>query len=118
MTELTDKIYYADKNILEIIESEFELIDQKNWYRLYLNITDNSFWRLDEWDKYQEQFFVRLESTDNWTEYDDQNLRIELLKKHRGTINKKCTWKDCDKNALTEMAICEFHAYTEMGLRK
>ena len=106
------------KNILEIIESEFELVDQKNWYRLYRNIKDNSFWRLDEWDKYQEQFFVRLESTDNWTEYDDQNLRIELLKKYRGTTNQKCTWKGCNKNALTEMAICEFHAYTEMGLRK
>ena len=118
MTELTDKIYYADKNILKIIESEFELIDQKDWHRLYRNKTDNSFWRLDEWDKYQEQFFVRLESTDNWTEYDDRNLRIELLKKYRGTTDEKCTWKGCDKNALTEMAICEFHAYTEMGLRK
>ena len=118
MTELRDKIYYADKNILEIIESEFELVDQKNWYRLYRNIMDNSFWRLDEWDKYQEQFFVRLESTENWTEYDDQDLRIELLKKHRGTTDHKCTWKDCDRNALTAMAICEFHAYMEMGLIK
>ena len=118
MTELTDKIYYADKNILEIIESKFDLVDQKNGYRLYRNIKDNSFWRLNEWDKYQEQFFVWLETTDNWTEYDDQNLRIELLKKYRGTTNQKCTWKGCNKNALTEMAIFEFHAYTEMGLRK
>ena len=118
MTELTDKIYYVDKNILKIIESEFELVDQKNWYRLYRNITDNSFWRLDEWGKYQEQFFVRLESTKNWTEYDGQKLRMELLKAYRGTTDQKCAWKDCDKNALIEMAICEFHAYTEMGIRK
>ena len=118
MTKLSDKIYYADQKILKRIELEFELIDRKNWYILYRNKTDNSYWRLDEWDKYQEQFFVRLESTENWTEYDDQKLRMKLLKKHRGTTDQICSWKDCDNNALTEMAICEFHAYTEMGLRK
>ncbi|WP_190810976.1 hypothetical protein [Flagellimonas sp. S3867] len=118
MSELTEKIYYADKNILKRIESEFELIDRKSWFILYQNKSDNSFWRLDEWDKYQEQFFVKLESTENWTEFEDRELRIELLKKHRGISDKKCTWVGCDKNALKEMAICEFHAYAEMGLRK
>ncbi|TXD75222.1 hypothetical protein [Algoriphagus ratkowskyi] len=118
MTELSEKIYYADQNILNRIESDFELIDRKDWYRLYRNKKDNSFWRLDEWDKYQEQLFVRLESTENWTAYDDKKLRMELLKHNRGTSDKKCIWKDCDRNALTEMAFCEFHAYTEMGLRK
>ncbi|THD67435.1 hypothetical protein E7Z59_07165 [Robertkochia marina] len=118
MTLLTEKIYYADQNILKLIESQFELIDCRNWYRLYRNKLDNSFWRLDEVDKYQEQFFVRLESSENWTEYDDQSLRIELLKKHRGTSSKKCTWEGCDKNALNEMLICEFHAFKEMGVRK
>lgn len=118
MTDLSEKTYYADQNILNRIESDFELIDRKDWYRLYRNKKDNSYWRLDEWDKYQEQFFVRLESTENWTSYDDKELRMELLKQHRGTTDKKCTWKDCDRKALTDMAICEYHAYTEMGLRK
>lgn len=118
MTELSEKIYYADQHILKRLESEFELIDRKDWYRLYRNKTDSSYWRLDEWDKYQQQFLVRLESTENWTEYDDQKLRIGLLKKYRGTTDQKCSWKGCENNALNEMAICEFHAYTEMGLRK
>lgn len=118
MTELSEKIYYVDQTILNRIESEFELIDRKDWYRLYRNKKDNSYWRLDEWDKYQEQFFVRLESIENWAAYDDKELRIELLKQNRGTADVKCTWKDCQKKALTDMAICEFHAYTEMGLRK
>jgi hypothetical protein len=118
MTDLSEKVYYADQNILNRIESDFELIDRKDWYRLYRNKKDNSYWRLDKWDKYQEQFFVRLESTENWTSYDDKELRMELLKQHRGTKDKKCTWKDCDRKALTDIAICEYHAYTEMGLRK
>lgn len=100
MTELTDKIYYADKQILKIIESEFELIDQKNWYRLYQNKTDNSFWRLDEWDKNQVQFFIRLGSKENWSEFNDRTLRMELLKKSRGTSEENCSWKDCERNAL------------------
>ena len=118
MTELTEKIYYADQTILNRIESEFELIDRKDWYKLYRNKKDNLYWRLDEWDKYQEQYFVRLESTENWSTYDDKELRIELLKLHRGTTDKKCTWKGCKNKALIDLAICEFHAYTEMGIRK
>lgn len=118
MSELSEKIYYADQNILNKVKLDFELIDRKGWYRLYRNKKDNSYWRLDEWNKYQEQFFVRLESTENWTAYDDKELRMGLLKKHRGTTDKKCFWKDCDRKALTDMAICDFHAYTEMGLRK
>ena len=118
MTELKDKIYYTDKNILKIIESEFELIDQKNWYRLYQNKKDNSYWRLDEWDKYQEQFFVKLESIEKWSEFNDKTLRIELLKKSRGLSKDKCIWKDCEKKALNKIVYCENHAYNEMGIRK
>jgi hypothetical protein len=118
MTELSENIYYADQNILKRIESEFELIDRKDWCRLYRNKTENSYWRPNELDKYQEQFFVRLESTENWATYDVKELRMELLKKHHGTTDKKCTWKDCERKALSDLAICEFHAYTEMGLRK
>ena len=118
MTNLPKKIYYADQNILKRIESEFELIDRKDWNILYRNKVDNSYWRLDESDKLQEQFFVRLESKENWIEYNDQSLRMELLKTNRGTTDQECSWKGCNKNSLNEMSICEFHAYTEMGLRK
>lgn len=118
MNELTDKIYYADKAILNRIESDFELIDKKDWYRLYRNKTDNSFWRLDEWDKYQEQIFVKLETTENWTEFNDRFLKIDLLKKSRGLSTEKCVWKDCNKLSLNKLAYCEYHAFEEMGIRK
>ena len=118
MTELTEEIYYTDQNILKIIESEFELIEQKGWYRLYRNKTNNSFWRLDELDKYQEQFFVKLESTEKWFEFNDKTLRIQLLKKSRGLSKEKCIWKDYEKNALSKIVYCENHAYNEMGIRK
>lgn len=118
MKQLTEKIYYAEEDILKRIESDFELIDSKDWYILLQNKSDKSYWRLDVWDKYQEQCFVRLESNKDWSEYDDQELRIGLLKKLRGTTSNNCVWKECDKNALTDLTMCEYHAYSEMGLRK
>ena len=114
----TKNIFYIDEEILKIIESEFDLIEKKSWYRLYQNKEDKSFWRLDEWDKYQVQLFVKLESIENWSEYNDQNLRINLLKENRGLSQEKCKWKDCNKKALNNLVFCELHAYTEMGIRK
>jgi hypothetical protein len=32
---MTDRIYYADHKILDIIRTEFNLIDDKEWHQLY-----------------------------------------------------------------------------------
>ena len=115
---LTKKIYYADKEILDLIQVGFDLIEKKTWYQLYQNKSDRSYWRLNEWDKYQEQFFVRLTTTENWQEFDDKELRIELLMETRGISDKICTWNNCSRLALQGMAYCERHAYEEMGIRR
>lgn len=115
---LKENIYYVDDTILKRIDTDFELIEKKDWYRLYQNKADKSFWRLDEWDKYQVQMFVKLKSVENWIEFNDKDLRIELLKKGRGLSNEKCNWKDCNKKAINNLAFCELYAYTEMGIRK
>src|SRR5690606_27277917 len=104
--------------ILKSIESDYELIEKKGWYKLYQNNMDKSFWRLDEWEKNQIQIFVKLESDKNWTEFDDEDLRITLLKESRGLSTEKCKWKDCSKKALTNLVFCEKHAYKEIGIRK
>jgi len=73
---VTERIYYADKEILNTIKTDFDLIDDKGWYQLYQNKTDKTFWRLDKWDKHQEQFFVRLDNSENWIEFNDKEFRI------------------------------------------
>jgi hypothetical protein len=115
---LKENIYYVDETILKRIDSDFELIERKDWYILYQNKAEKSFWRLDEWDKYQIQMFVKLDSAENWSSFDDQDLRIEFLKEYRGLSNEKCKWKVCSKKALNNLVFCELHAYTEMGIRK
>jgi hypothetical protein len=115
---LTEKIYYADKEILEIIDKEFVFIEKKPWYLLYQNNSDKSFWRLDEWDKYQEQFFVKLNSTENWQNFDAKELQIELLRNTKGVSDNICIWNNCNRLALQGLAYCERHAYEEMGIRR
>lgn len=111
-------IYYLDKELQKLIDKDFDLIEKKNWYLLFKNRKDNSYWRLDSHDKYHERFFVKLGSKVDWDKYDAELLIIELLKNSRGVSNSKCIWKNCDKLSLNELAYCEFHSYKEMGIRK
>jgi hypothetical protein len=115
---MIERIYYADKEILDIIKTDFDLIDDKNWYQLYQHKIDKTFWRLDKLDKYQEQLFVRLGTSDNWIDFDDKELRIELLLRTRGLTNNKCIWQDCSKFSLQGLVYCERHAYENMGIRR
>lgn len=116
---LTEQIYYADPEILDIIKNDFDLIDNKGWYQLFQNKTEKSFWRLDKWDKYHEQVFVRLNSSENWTDFDDTELRITLLQKTKGIdLSRKCIWNNCDNSTLKGLAYCGLHAYKEMGIRR
>jgi hypothetical protein len=115
---MTERIYYTDKEILDTINTVFDLIDDKSWYQLYQHKIDKTFWRLDKWDKYQEQFFVRLDTSESWTDFDDKELRIDLLLRTRGVSDKKCIWNGCDKLTLQGLVYCERHAYNEMGIRK
>ena len=116
---LKETIYSTDTAILNIIENEFDLIDENDWYQLYQNKAEKTFWRLDKSDKYQEQVFVRLSSNDNWTCFDDTDLRIELLQNSRGIeVSRKCIWKDCNSPSLKGLVYCAYHAFKEMGIRK
>jgi hypothetical protein len=85
---------------------------------LYKQKTDGTLWRLDGWDKYQEQYFVRIDDYSTWKDFDATELQIELLKKERGTTEKQCSWNLCKNNALAGLVFCERHAYLEMGLKR
>ena len=115
---LHQQIYYLDNALLEIIQSDFVLIDRQNWFELYKNKIDNSLWRLDAWDKYQEQYFVRIGSEVDWIEFDATSLQIDLLRSSRGTTDQNCKWVNCERNSLNGLVFCEFHAYKEMGIRR
>jgi hypothetical protein len=113
---LSERIYYVDKNLNKIIESHFELVGSALWVELYRDKTNGSLWRLDTWDKFQQQYFVRVDK-ESWKDFDSRELQIELLKTTRGVTSEKCKWQGCNKNALAGIVFCERHAF-EMGIRR
>jgi len=118
MNNLQKEIYYVDKRILDIIRNDFDLVDKKDWYELYQSKSDTSYWRLDSWDKYQQRFFLKLDSKRNWTKFDGNELMMNLLLETRGVSDELCVWKDCKNPALNALAYCVYHAYGEIGIRK
>lgn len=118
MKSFSDYIYYLDKEVSDKIAIDFALIDQCGFYELYQYKIDKTFWRLDKADKYQVQFLVRMESLDDWVNFDSRNLEMSLLLKTRGNSIKKCIWAGCGRISLQRLVYCELHAYLEMGVRK
>jgi hypothetical protein len=114
----SENLYYAEDEVLQSIGEYFELVESWSWYELYKHKGDGSFWRLDKWDKYQTQYFVRISDLDSWHTFDITPSAIQLLKDFRGVKDSQCNWKDCANRALNNLAFCEFHAYNEMGIRK
>jgi len=115
---LNDKIYYLNQELLDQIELDFDLIDQRQWYKLYRYKIDKTYWRLDRPDKYREQLFVKLDSSNDWLNYDSTELEIALLLKTRGNSTRECLWTGCDKMGLQGLVYCQVHAYKEMGIKK
>jgi hypothetical protein len=115
---LKEKIYYCDKWLLDQLNDKFELVDSYSWYSLYRDKESGYLWRLDVWDKYQEQYFVRIENIKNWKEFDASDLQIELLRRSRGSTDKICKWSGCSNAALIDLVFCEQHAYREMAVRR
>jgi hypothetical protein len=115
---MTERIFYVDEQIQERIDITFELIETKGWYLLYQSKVDKTYWRLDHYDKLQQQYLVKLDSLERWEEFDDKELRIELLKRTRGFGTEKCMWNQCERSRLHDLVFCERHAYEEMGIRR
>ena len=100
---LEDSIRYADDSVLQKVKESFDLIDTAPWYELYKSREDGSLWRLDEADKYQEQFLVRVDLSTDWSTYDASPLQIALLERTRGLGGERCFMKDCDRPALNKL---------------
>lgn len=117
-TTLRESIYYVDNSILSTVSHSFSFVEELGWHELYQHKGDFSFWRLDKYDRLQERYFVKLPSQQDWTNYDSQELQIELLLRTRGASETPCIWENCTKSALHGLAFCERHAYLGMGVRQ
>jgi hypothetical protein len=83
-----------------------------NWVRLCRCRRCGQLWRVDEWDKYQIQFAVKIADSSGWQEFDSEPLRKQFLVESRGGVTEEsCNWAGCEKHRLKGVAYCVDHLY-------
>jgi hypothetical protein len=69
-------------------------------------------WRVDDWDKLQVQFAVKISDTSRWEEFDITHLQKQYLIEKRGGLTEEiCNWVDCSKHRVKGVAYCVDHLY-------
>jgi hypothetical protein len=68
---------------------------------------------VDEWDKYQTLYAIKVPSKDNWEKFDGTFLIKERMIQNRGglEVDVKCIWENCGLNAVLGSTYCVDHLY-------
>lgn len=86
-----------------------------DWLELRHCIVCGQYWQLDVADRLQVTLAIKVADPTIWP-VDDSSARKQYLAGRRGVSNARCLWRDCQRNALNDLAYCDEHAW-EMGLR-
>ncbi len=96
----------------------FELLETGNWVRLFRCPCCDQLWSVDEFDKLQTQFAVKIPERDGWREFDTTLLRRDYLIRSRGGLtDEKCIRQGCDQPRVRGVVYCAEHLY-QTGARE
>lgn len=113
---LQEVIYFESKP--NEFESTLVKISVGNWVKLFRCSECKQLWRIDEWDKYQTQFAIKVPNIETWESYDATPFQKQLLLQFRGGLsNDICNWARCEKPSVKGVAFCIDHLF-ETGARK
>jgi hypothetical protein len=89
-----------------------------NWVHLHKCANCGQLWRVDESDKYQVQFVVRISSSADWEQFDAVPLqKLFLLQSRGGLSNEQCIWRGCQGKCVKGVVYCVEHLY-QTGARE
>jgi hypothetical protein len=89
-----------------------EKLETGNWIHLYRCRECGQNWRVNERDKYQVQFAVKIADVTRWKEFDSTSLQKQyLLETHGGLTEEVCIWAGCGQNRLKGVVYCVDHLY-------
>lgn len=92
-------------------------LEAADWVKLMECPTCKQLWRVDEWDKYQALYALKISDRMAWKEVDAIALIKEKMIKSRGGLAKaECMWQSCANKAVMGSAYCVDHLY-ETGAR-
>jgi hypothetical protein len=96
----------------------FEELDTGNWVRLVRCPACGQLWSVDEWDKFQTQFAIKVPQREGWREFDTMPLRRHYVIEARGgTTDEKCIWSGCEQRRVRGVVYCGDHLY-RIGVRE
>ena len=92
-------------------------VEVGNWVMLMECLECNQLWKVDEWDKYQTLYAVKIQKRNGWEEFDSKSMIKEKMILNRGgLVDTKCMWAGCTKKQVVKSAYCIDHLY-ETGAR-
>ena len=111
-----------------------ELVDITNWHKEFksnlnqISVGDwvllmscqecGQLWKVDEWDKYQTSYAVKLKSQENWESYNSDSLiKKHMIKNRGGLIDTICIYGGCKMQCVNGVVFCIEHLW-DTGARK
>lgn len=94
-------------------KSKLNQLDVGNWVFLKQCLGCCQYYKVDEWDKYQPYYAVKIPSQDNWESFDSKSLIKEQMVLNRGGLtNDPCIWAGCNIQQVKGNAYCVEHLYS------
>ena len=99
-------------------QSALNKIAAGSWVKLMECPDCAQLWKVDEWDKLQTLYAVKISEKENWERFDSIPLIKEKMVLNRGgLIETECMWAGCNNMQIKGSAYCVNHLY-ETGARE
>ena len=114
--QIQDLVYYDE--LPSLLISNLDQIDSSSWYQLFKCSVCGQYWRVDNEDRLQERYVLKIKQFDGW-----QNIDITILAKQNllasrgGTNNEICIWQDCANHQVKGVLYCIDHLW-QTGARR
>ena len=104
------------------IRRDSDELESGDWLQLVCCRTCGQLWSVDEWDKYQRQFAIKIPRREGWREFDTMPLHREfLVRSHGGLMDEQCIWaasrvRRCAASGSCGWALDRYAAKRELGM--
>ena len=94
-------------------KSKLNQLGVGNWVLLMQCRDCKQLYKVDEWDKYQTCYAVKILSSDNWESFDSESIiKEQMVQKRGGLTNDPYMWSGCDIKQVKGSAYCVNHLYS------
>lgn len=93
-------------------KSKLIQLDVGDWVLLMQCPECEQHYKVDEWDKYQTCYAVKISSPESWEAFDSEPLIKEQMIENRGGLTtEECMWSGCALKKVKGSAYCVNHLY-------